>query len=345
MPLANPPRPRPDAVPGRATMRPIAVPDIVAHVMDRLASGIYAPGSRLPTSRELAADLGAHRNTVAKAYKSLAELGLLSAKPGRGTFVAAAVGPESRGAFAQQARTQLADAILLARRSNLSEADLRQMVDGLVTTIYRTSPPAAFVECNSEDLRVAITEIEQQTGVALAPLLLAAVAADPLQALAGYGVVFTSLFHLLEVRDLVDGTATARVVGLHTQPDERALAEVAQIAPRARIGIVVSNDEGARRFIAQIETFSRAAGAPLVHPTDDRIRTRAAEVDVIVTSRSRAAQVGRLALALPIIELSFHISPESAHRVIDVLHGPSATNDHRLAGNEDRMPRANHQFP
>jgi len=31
----------------------------------------------------------------------------------------------------------------------------------------------------------------------------------------------------------------------------------------------------------------------------------------------------RLDLALPLIELSFHISPESAHRVVDALYSAS----------------------
>ena len=63
-----------------------AVRDIV---IDRLASGAHPIGSKLPTSRELAAEIGAHRNTVAKAYQELANLGLVSVRQGRGTYVVA----------------------------------------------------------------------------------------------------------------------------------------------------------------------------------------------------------------------------------------------------------------
>jgi DNA-binding transcriptional regulator YhcF (GntR family) len=306
-------------------MKQIAVQDIVAHVMDRLASGTYVPGGRLPTSRELADDLGAHRNTVAKAYKSLAELGMISAKPGRGTFVAAGVGHNGRRVYAQQASSRLADAILLARRGNLAEGELRRTVDELISTIYNASPAAAFVECNAEDLRVSIAEIEQQTGVGLAPLLLDAVAADPAGALAGFDVVFTSLFHLLEVRELAAGAASVAVVGLHTQPDERGLAEIAQIKPGTRVGIVVSNEDGARRFVTQIEMFSKASIQTLIRPSDDEVQRLDGEVDLIVMSRSRAAQVRRLALAVPATELSFHISLDSGNRVVEMLHGSSVT--------------------
>jgi hypothetical protein len=50
------------------------------------------------------------------------------------------------------------------------------------------------------------------------------------------------------------------------------------------------------------------------------LRDLAARVDVIVTSRSRAVQIRRLNLDVPMIELAFHISWESARRVVDALY-------------------------
>jgi DNA-binding transcriptional regulator YhcF (GntR family) len=302
-------------------MKSNAAQEIVAYVMDRLASGLYPPGSRLPTSRELAMELGVHRNTVAKAYKSLVDLGLVSSTPGRGTFAAARLDLDNRRFHAQQISERLAEDILRARRGNISEDRLRQTIAEHIATIYHAPPPrGAFVECNVEDLRVAVAEIEQQSDVRLAPLLLGALAGDPAGVAATYDVVFTSLFHLLEVRELLaDDRPRGGIIGIHTQPDERGLAEIAQIEPDAHVGIVVSNSDGARRFRAQIQTFTRANAQVLIQPTDEVIRDLAREVDLIVTSRSRAAQIRRLNLAIPLIELSFHISRESAQRVMKAL--------------------------
>jgi hypothetical protein len=126
---------------------------------------------------------------------------------------------------------------------------------------------------------------------------------------------------LLEVRDVLGNLDSRRpIVGIHTQPDERALTEIAQIAPDARVGNVVSNSDGARRFLSQIQTFTRATAEVLIQPTDDAIRDLSANADVIVTSRSRAAQMRRLDLTVPLIELSFHISRASANRVVDALY-------------------------
>ncbi|MFF3427332.1 PLP-dependent aminotransferase family protein [Streptomyces sp. NPDC002602] len=56
-------------------------------------SGRLAPGTRLPSSRSLAVDLGIARNTVAEAYGELVAEGWLTARHGSGTRVAARAVP------------------------------------------------------------------------------------------------------------------------------------------------------------------------------------------------------------------------------------------------------------
>jgi len=52
-----------------------------------LAQGGIAPGDELPSVRQLAGDLGVHWNTVARAYRRLADEGLLIVRRGRGAVV------------------------------------------------------------------------------------------------------------------------------------------------------------------------------------------------------------------------------------------------------------------
>jgi GntR family transcriptional regulator / MocR family aminotransferase len=61
-----------------------------AALRDSVQTGRLAPGTRLPPSRALAADLGIARNTVADAYGQLVAEGWLTARQGSGTSVAAA---------------------------------------------------------------------------------------------------------------------------------------------------------------------------------------------------------------------------------------------------------------
>jgi GntR family transcriptional regulator/MocR family aminotransferase len=55
---------------------------------DAILAGRLAPGSRLPASRALAAQLGMRRNTVVGAYEQLLSDGLVEARVGAGTYVA-----------------------------------------------------------------------------------------------------------------------------------------------------------------------------------------------------------------------------------------------------------------
>lgn len=89
----------------------------------RIRSGALPPGYRLPPTRRLAGDLGAHRNTVVRAYEELAVAGHTISVVGRGTFVARA--EEPRVAAPPAARAPLPWSALLARRSD-EERTLRE---------------------------------------------------------------------------------------------------------------------------------------------------------------------------------------------------------------------------
>lgn len=62
-------------------------------IRDAATGGRLAPGDRLPTSRELAAELGVARSTVAAVYGRLVAEGVLEAQVGNGTFVAGRTPP------------------------------------------------------------------------------------------------------------------------------------------------------------------------------------------------------------------------------------------------------------
>ena len=59
----------------------------IQKVRDMIVSGELAPGSRLPPEAELAAELGASRNTVREAVRGLVTTHVLDVRRGDGTFV------------------------------------------------------------------------------------------------------------------------------------------------------------------------------------------------------------------------------------------------------------------
>ncbi|MBI4300689.1 MAG: GntR family transcriptional regulator [Chloroflexi bacterium] len=63
-------------------------------IRQAIAAGRLAPGARLPTVRALAGEQGVHVNTAAKVYAKLVAEGVLTTRPGRGTFVAEPAGKD-----------------------------------------------------------------------------------------------------------------------------------------------------------------------------------------------------------------------------------------------------------
>ncbi len=62
----------------------------------RIAEGALAPGTRLPSVRALAVQLGLAANTVARSYKELEEAGFVQTRGRNGTIVASALGDADR---------------------------------------------------------------------------------------------------------------------------------------------------------------------------------------------------------------------------------------------------------
>jgi DNA-binding transcriptional MocR family regulator len=98
---------------------------VVQHLRHLIAAS--AAGARLPSVRELMAELGVSPLTVRRAFHELVSLGLIDARPGHGTFVAAATAPAASADFAWQSLA-------------LGPA---QIADDAIRALLAVPPPAA----------------------------------------------------------------------------------------------------------------------------------------------------------------------------------------------------------
>lgn len=80
------------------------VDQIVQQLGELIDQGTLSPGDQLPTTRQLAVQLGINFNTVARAYRELDQEGLISTQTGRGTFV---LGPQTKRASQKRKRTEI----------------------------------------------------------------------------------------------------------------------------------------------------------------------------------------------------------------------------------------------
>src|SRR5512143_500272 len=105
-----------------------AYEQIARQIRAHIANGGLTAGTPLPGVRALAADLGVNLNTVARAYRLLADQGFVSIRDRSGVTVAAPA--DSPAPDANAALQAELDALLVRmRQAGVPTDDVRRMVD------------------------------------------------------------------------------------------------------------------------------------------------------------------------------------------------------------------------
>lgn len=101
-----------------------------------LVGGVFKPGDKLPTVRQMAIDLAVNHNTVAEAYRLLAEEGWLDLKRHHGATVLSRepqrAGPRRSAEFAQR----LQELAALAIADGVDKETLAKQLDTLAQQLH-----------------------------------------------------------------------------------------------------------------------------------------------------------------------------------------------------------------
>ena len=105
---------------------------LVEQLRKQIVLGNAAPGSPLPSVRQLSVELGVNPNTIQKAYREMEQEGLIVSLPGRGNFVTSDV---SRMQERQRAAelANLEKALRLCREIGISYTS----VQALTNKVYK----------------------------------------------------------------------------------------------------------------------------------------------------------------------------------------------------------------
>jgi GntR family transcriptional regulator len=101
---------------------------LMQQVRQALLFGLLKPGDRLPTVKEVVAQVALNPNTVLRAYRDLEHEGLLVSRPGVGTFVSEAVPPAVAPSSYRSLRAELEAWILKAETAGLDRETLAALV-------------------------------------------------------------------------------------------------------------------------------------------------------------------------------------------------------------------------
>ena len=105
---------------------------LIDQIAELIRSGQLAPGTQLPTVRDLATTHLVSLITVRRAYADLEAMELITRRQGQGTFVSAEAESASRRRALADAREVVTSAIVRARQLGLSGRALRDHVDAVL---------------------------------------------------------------------------------------------------------------------------------------------------------------------------------------------------------------------
>lgn len=127
--------------------------EIVNQIKELIGEGNLKPGDRLPSERELAERLHVSRASVREALSALAAMGVITIRPGEGTFVQAV----KNGAIVEP----LAIALLLDRQATLDLLEAREILETETAALAARRACPEEIERLEELIKEMETELEE----------------------------------------------------------------------------------------------------------------------------------------------------------------------------------------
>jgi DNA-binding transcriptional regulator YhcF (GntR family) len=200
--------------------------DVLSTLRERIVNGVHfgrlAEGDRLPSARQVAAELDADPRVVAAAYDTLARDGMVVRREGsRGYFVA--LGRTPAGDVAPSAEWL----IEMLTQGIARGVPVARFVDHARQSLETVRLRTACVECNDDQVRWLCGELEDDYGLASHALEVGAMTArDVPSEVAEADLIVTTVAHAAEVRPFAERLGKPLVL-VTLRPD--VVAEVTRL--------------------------------------------------------------------------------------------------------------------
>jgi GntR family transcriptional regulator len=287
----------------------VTVDEVKQAVTQRISAGVHPAGSRLPTVRDLADELGANRNTVNKAYRQLCDAGVIALSPSHKSFVVGE-GAQLRGAGDQLQRA----ATELVWQAMAAGVPRQQMMDDLmsvVADVYESHRlRMTFIECNEMDSAEMADELTHLVGETVEACLLDNALRRAASLARRNDLVITTFHHLAEVSRAF-GQHADRVIGVDTRPSPDTLLRIARITSQD-IGLVCTLDNTARTLRHIINSYhpDHTVDVALIDDPNGIKRVARTSGHVVVT-HTAADVFRRVAQRQPDVVVQFRVDEQS----------------------------------
>jgi DNA-binding transcriptional regulator YhcF (GntR family) len=323
----------------RSQATPVYV-QIKAQIAYQIGLGILASGQRLPTIRQLAADLGIAPLTVMQALSELEKDGLVESRPGVGSFVVD-LHPD---VLAQSRRANLAEVVTRsiedANRYGISE---RQFARALWDRVFpgvdagRLARHALFVGNYVDDtplLAAMVAESLSDYHLTVEPILvqdLPGRIASTAAPAASVDVVIAVPLRFAEVRRIV-GSGTA-VFGLPLSLSQATREQLAHLPDTGTVGMVVTEPAFKQSMRNVVAIYHPASVfAPVVSMDErDEVLELLHRVDVVIYSMGIRERIRPLlprnALAIELSHVPDQHALDDLRRLLDGMGAADLNGD------------------
>jgi DNA-binding transcriptional regulator YhcF (GntR family) len=307
---------------------PVALAEQIRNqILYSVSMGLLPVGSRLPSVRELSAELKVAPMTISHAYRELAREGVIVTRPGAGTFVTDLADMEDTqvSIASRDSLHQIIDsAVHQAIGLGYSLDEIRQaFLSGLAQRNENGSSHRAIIVGNfqtaTESYAVEIENILSDLRVDVQVVLLRDLRAELqslLPDLKSARLVIAIPTRLQEVRALLE-PHECHVVALAFRVSADTRRQLAGVAPTERVGVVATYLESLQTLIDEIGSFCLAKMPPacalLGH--DESIRDMLRQIDVLVYASGSEQVLEWIPPSIKAIELRHSPDPDSVRRL------------------------------
>lgn len=279
-------------------------------LVSRIASGAYPVGSLLPGCRVLARELGVNKNTVARAFKTMQQRGLIRGIPGVGMMVTRVM--QIDDAHKWDITAELSDLVRHARATGMQRRRLEHTFRSLVDKWYASGCiSVALVECNIWDARSLALDIQSRLGVSVTPMLLDDFLRDAAEGLPPYDLFVTTFYHLTEIYSVVPESQRDRLVAIGDNPSVKSLLAISEIPKDACIAIVAGHERTVSQLERTLESCGHKAAYTAIIDDAKNLKKVLRQATVVVESERCHSEMVGLELDTPLIIVSFEMDSQS----------------------------------
>ena len=224
-------------------------------IRSKVATGELAPGTKMPTVRELSDMIGIAQGTVKRTYDELESLGIVEKAQGKGTFISGkgekSLPAESRKDRAMEAIDNMFDE-LEALGFSAMETEIFLELKKRERESRNEKIKVAIIECNTEVLSNLVDQLRSED-FDIYPHLLSTIKKHPYKIGDDMNLIITTATHFDELTEILPHQD--RMIRIALSLTASSVHGLLMIPQKSKVGILCESDKFGSMIIGEIEKY------------------------------------------------------------------------------------------